>query len=51
MTALENLKRQYSLKEISQEEYEKKKELYTRKLFELYCKDIITFEELEEKLK
>ena len=51
MASLNDLKQQYLLKEISEEEYKKKKELYTRKLFELYCKEVITFEELEEKLK
>jgi hypothetical protein len=48
---LSDLKRQLLQKEISEEEYKKKKDLFTQKLFELYCKDIITIDELEEKLK
>ena len=51
MATLNDLKQQYLLKEISEEEYKKRKELFTRKLFELYCRDVITLEELEEKLK
>lgn len=36
--------------EITEEEYKKKKELYIDTLFELYVKDIITEEQLKEKL-
>lgn len=36
--------------EISEEEYKKKKAWYVETLLELYVKDIITEEELKEKL-
>ncbi len=36
--------------EITEEEYKKKKAEYVDTLFELYILDIITFEELKEKL-
>lgn len=36
--------------EITEEEYKKKKAWYVETLLELYCKDIITEEELKEKL-
>lgn len=36
--------------EITEEEYKKKKAWYVETLFELYCKDIITEEELKAKL-
>lgn len=36
--------------EITEEEYKKKKAYYVETLFELYCLDIITEEQLKEKL-
>ncbi len=46
-----NLKRQHLLKEITEEEYQKKKEQFMRKLFDLYCMDLITEEELKARIK
>lgn len=36
--------------EITEEEYKKKKALYVETILELYCMDIITKEEMYEKL-
>lgn len=36
--------------EITEEEYKKKKAWYVETLLELYCRDIITEEELKERL-
>lgn len=36
--------------EITEEEYKKKKAVYVEKLLELYCMDIITKEELYERI-
>lgn len=44
------LEKQLMNGEITEEEYKKKKAWYVETLLELYCKDIITEEELKEKL-
>lgn len=48
--ALGHLERQLMAGEITEEEYKKKKAWYVETLLELYIKDIITEEELKEKL-
>lgn len=50
MTTLGHLERQLMNGEITEEEYKKKKSWYVETLLELYCRDIITEEELKEKL-
>jgi hypothetical protein len=45
-----HLERMLLTGEITEEEYKEKKELYVDALFELYIKDIITKEQLFEKL-
>jgi uncharacterized membrane protein len=50
MTTLGHLERQLMDGEITEEEYKKKKSWYVETLLELYCRDIITEEELKEKL-
>lgn len=45
-----HLERQLIDGEITEEEYKKKKAWYVETLLELYIKDIITEEELKEKL-
>ena len=51
MARLSDLKRQLLQKEISEEEYKKKEDWYIQKLLDLYCRDIITYDELQEKIK
>lgn len=50
MTTLGHLERMLMNGEISEEEYKKKKAWYVETLLELYCRDIITEEQLIEKL-
>ena len=47
---LGHLEKQLMAGEITKEEYKKKKAWYVETLLELYIKDIITEEELKEKL-
>lgn len=51
MTTYKEMKRQYLLKEITEEEYKKKEEQFFRRLFDLYCMDLITEEELRSRIK
>lgn len=48
MSRLTKLKKQYMLKEITEEEYKKHLDVYLRRLFDLYCRDLITEEELRK---
>ena len=50
MNALGHLEKQLLAGEITEEEYKEKKTVYVETLLELYIKDIITKEELYEKL-
>lgn len=50
MNALGHLEKLLMSGEITEEEYKKKKAMYIETLLELYIKDIITEEELKEKL-
>ena len=50
MNALGHLEQQLLNGEITEEEYKEKKTVYVETLLELYIKDIITKEELYEKL-
>lgn len=50
MKALGHLEQMLMNGEITEEEYKKKKAWYVETLLELYIKDIITEEELKEKL-
>ena len=45
-----HLETMYMNGEITEEEYKKKKAIYVETLLELYIKDIITEEELKERL-
>ncbi len=49
MSKLTKLKKQYMLKEITEEEYKKHLDAYMRRLFDLYCMDLLTEEEFREK--
>lgn len=50
MNALGHLEKMLMDGQISEEEYKKKKTVYIETLLELFIKDIITEEELKEKL-
>lgn len=50
MKTLGHLEKMLMAGEITEEEYKKKKAWYVETLLELYIKDIITEEELKEKL-
>lgn len=50
MNTLGRLERMLMADEITEEEYRKKKTIYIETLLELFIKDIITEEELKEKL-
>lgn len=50
MNLLGKLERQLMTGEITEEEYRTKKTVYVEMLLELYVKDLITKEELHEKL-
>lgn len=50
MNALGHLEKQLLAGEITEEEYKEKKTVYVETLLELYINDIITKEELYEKL-
>ena len=50
MNTLGHLEKMLLAGEITEEEYRKKKAAYVDTLFELYVKDIITEEELKERL-
>lgn len=45
MTTYKEIQRQYMMKEITEEEYKKKKDERLRRLFDLYCMDLLTEEE------
>ena len=51
MAKLTKLKNQYMLKEITEEEYKKHLDAYMRKLFDLYCNDLLTEEEFRKLTK
>lgn len=48
MTTFKELTRQYMTKEITEEEYEKQKDKRLRRLFDLYCMDLLTEEEFRK---
>lgn len=50
MNMLGNLERMLIAGEITEEEYKKKKAVYVELILELYCMDLITKEEMYEKL-
>ena len=50
MNALGHLEQMLLVGEITEDEYKEKKTIYVETLLELYIKDIITKEELYEKL-
>ena len=50
MNALGNLEKLLLAGEITEEEYKKKKAVYVQTILELYIKDLITEEEMKEKL-
>lgn len=50
MNALGHLEQMLMNGEISEEEYKEKKTVYVETILELYIKDIITKEEMKEKL-
>ena len=50
MNMLGNLERMLLAGEITEEEYKKKKTIYVELIFELYCLDLITKEEMYERL-
>lgn len=51
MTTFKELKKNYLLKEITEEEYKKKEDMYLRRLFDLYCMDLLTEEEFRKMAK
>lgn len=51
MITYKELKRQYMLKEITEEEYQQKKTLLIERLLQLYFREYITLEELKERIK
>lgn len=50
MNALGHLEKMLMNDEITEEEYKKKKAVYVETILELYIKDIISEEEMKEKL-
>ena len=50
MTTLGHLEQMFMAGEITEEEYKEKKTVYVETLLELYIKDIITKEELYERI-
>jgi hypothetical protein len=50
MTTLGHLEQMFMAGEITEEEYKEKKAVYVETILELYIKDIITKEEMYEKL-
>ena len=48
MTTFKEITRQYMMKEITEEEYEKQKDKRLRRLFDLYCMDLLTEEEFRK---
>ena len=50
MNTLGNLEKRLATGEITEEEYKKKKATYVELILELYCMDLITKEEMYEKL-
>ena len=48
MSKISKLKKQYMLKEITEEEYQKHLDAYLRRLFDLYCNDLLTEEEFRK---
>lgn len=51
MSTLRELKKQYALKQISEEEYQQKKDALVERLVQLYFREYITLEELKERIK
>lgn len=51
MTTYRELRRQYMMKEITEEEYQQKKDRLTEALIHLYFRDYITLDELKKRLK
>lgn len=50
MNTIGKLEKRLAAGEITEEEYKEKKALYVETILELYCLDIITKEEMYEKL-
>lgn len=48
MTTYKEIQRQYMMKEITEEEYKVAKDKRLRRLFDLYCMDLLTEEELRK---
>lgn len=51
MNTLRELKKQYALKQISEAEYQQKKDDLLETLVHLYFREFITLEELKERIK
>ena len=51
MITYKELKRQHLLKEITEEEYQKKKGILIERLLDLYFHDIITLDELKSRVE
>jgi hypothetical protein len=48
MATYKEIQRKYMMKEITKEEYEKAKDRHLRRLFDLYCMDLLTEEEFRK---
>lgn len=48
MTTYKEIQRQYMMKEITEEEYKEKKDRHLRRLFDLYCMDMLSEEEFRK---
>lgn len=48
MATFKEIQRQYMMKEITEEEYKEQKDKRLRKLFDLYCMDLLTEEEFRK---
>lgn len=51
MTNYKELRKQYMLKQITEDEYKERQEQYIETLVHLYCRDLLTKEELNERMK
>lgn len=51
MKTLRELKRQYALRQITEEEYQQKEDALIERLIHLYFREFITLEELKERIK
>lgn len=50
MNTYSKLQKQYMLKQITEEEYRKRKAIYIETILEMYCLGVITKEKMYEKL-